>query len=47
MDKLPWYFKKNILRQDVPPFPPLYELNTEEKHHSNDSSNSGSEGLVN
>ncbi|KAM5352778.1 hypothetical protein ACJ41O_005500 [Fusarium nematophilum] len=26
MRKLPWYIKKYFLRQDVPPFPPLYEF---------------------
>ena len=26
MQKLPWYFKKWVLRKDVEPFPPLYEL---------------------
>ena len=36
--KLPWYIKKNVLRQDVPPFPPLYQINTgEEEHYDNDA----------
>lgn len=25
-NKLPWYFRKNILRRKVEPFPPLYQL---------------------
>ncbi|KAH9886117.1 hypothetical protein F4778DRAFT_759067 [Xylariomycetidae sp. FL2044] len=30
MEKLPWYFNKFILRRDVAPFPPLYQI-----HNSN------------
>ncbi|KAF2134444.1 MFS sugar transporter-like protein [Dothidotthia symphoricarpi CBS 119687] len=37
--KLPWYFKKNILRQNVEPMPPLYELfdNGPEPQHTGQS----------
>ncbi|RYP36407.1 hypothetical protein DL768_010946 [Monosporascus sp. mg162] len=30
-DKLPWYFKKHILRQDVAPFPELYQTQQEDE----------------
>ncbi|RYP59585.1 hypothetical protein DL770_010170 [Monosporascus sp. CRB-9-2] len=43
-DKLPWYFKKNILRQDVPPFPELYQTQQEDEafyHKSETGSGSG------
>ncbi|KAF0635874.1 hypothetical protein FPSE5266_09765 [Fusarium pseudograminearum] len=31
--KLPWYLKKYLLRQDVPPFPPLYEFAANDGHY--------------
>ena len=54
MQKLPWYFNKLVLRRDVPPFPPLYQIQqdipdrpvvAEEKKGS--LSDEGRENLVN
>lgn len=42
MDKLPWYISKVILRRDVPPFPELYQTQTEDDgfHHKEPNSSS-------
>ncbi|RMJ12195.1 hypothetical protein CDV36_008143 [Fusarium kuroshium] len=34
--KLPWYLKKYLLRQDVPPFPPLYEFAANDGYYPNE-----------
>ncbi|KAF4976015.1 hypothetical protein FZEAL_7271 [Fusarium zealandicum] len=33
LKKLPWYLKKYLLFQDVPPFPPLYEFAANDGHY--------------
>lgn len=42
LDKLPWYISKVILRRDVPPFPELYQTQTEDDgfHHKEPNSSS-------
>ncbi|TKW57832.1 Myo-inositol transporter 1 [Colletotrichum tanaceti] len=39
--KLPWYANKYLLRRDVEPFPPLYEL-AEDHHHHTDGAHKAS-----
>ncbi|KAI6778711.1 Arabinose-proton symporter-like protein [Emericellopsis cladophorae] len=45
--KLPWYIKKNLLRQDVEPFPPLYSFASDAPSGKEQPTAQHSEGLFN